>query len=113
MKNIDKAKLLEHIKEFFEKNNITIEACGCCGGYHLVYDGEELCEGSDFLEDVDDCIKYYKENQNKIFVDYYDNRFTDIEFIRDENKIVNLGGKSHPFTKYMNKRYRKFDDIVL
>lgn len=102
MKNIDKAKLLQKTLNFFKKNGLNITSCGCCGGFHLeLIDGDELDSGINFLNDAECIIDFYKENVNKIYVKYVNNRFTEIEFIKDGNKLVNLGGRSHPFMKYV------------
>lgn len=101
MKNIDKVKVLENIRKIFKENNINITACGCCGGYHIEIDDDDVCTGCNFMEDVTSSIEYYNDNQNKIYINYYQERFPNITMIKDGNKIVNLGGRSHPFTKYM------------
>lgn len=101
MKNIVKAELLDDIRKFFKENNLNIESCGCCGGYHLTCKDEELSSGDNFNESVEEDIKYYKENAGKIYVNYYDNKFTNIEMIKVNDKIVNLGGRSYPFHKFM------------
>ena len=114
MKNIDKAKILEKIRKIFEDNNINITACGCCGGYHIEIDGDDICEGSDFINDSYNSIKYYKENQGKIYVHTFDNKFTKIEMIKlPSGEIVNLGGKSHPFTQFMQHYHKPFKDFYL
>ena len=104
MKNIDKAKLLQKTLNFFKKNRLNITSCGCCGGFHLeLNDGDELDSGCDFLYEAKDTIKFYKENANKIYIRYVTDRFTEIEMIKDGNKIVNLGGRSHPYMKYAQR----------
>lgn len=103
MKNIDKAKLLNKIKKFFEENNINIESCGCCGGYHLEVKGEELCSGENFKEEVQNDINYFKENSGKIPVHFQNDAYPEITFIKDDDKIVNLGGRSYPFNKYFKR----------
>lgn len=102
MKNIDKARLLTKIRKIFIDNNLNITACGCCGGYYIESNGEDICSGVNFIEDATASIKYYKDNQNKISVNICHERFPEIQMIKVGNKIVNLGGRSHPFYKYMN-----------
>lgn len=104
MKNIEKANKLIKLKSFLKENDLNITACGCCGGYHIDnVDGDELCCGEDFINEIDEDIKYYKENQNKIHVKYYEDNFTRIDLVKVDNKIVNLGGRSYPFWKYVTR----------
>lgn len=112
MKNIEKANLLIKLKDFLKENNLNLTACGCCGGVHVECNDNELLESTDCLEDIDNLIKYYQENQNKIFVKDLNNyMFTKIEMVKVDNKIVNLGGKNYPFNKFYNRRYQRFEDI--
>lgn len=102
MTNLEKAKLLEKMKRFMQRYNINITSCGCCGGLHIEVDGDEILEGDDFNLYIDDCIKHYKERVGKI--DVIDKSFdhnSQIEFIKDGKSLVNLGGRSHPFMKYV------------
>ena len=112
MKNIDKAKTLEKLYKYLKKNNLNITACGCCGGYHIEYNDDSLCEGTD-IEDLKSGVKFYKENQNKISVLYKENPHTKIEFIRLGEKLLNLGGKSLPFDRYYKfyHRFRNMDEL--
>lgn len=112
MKNLEKANLLIKLKHFLKENNLNLTACGCCGGVHVEYNDDELLESTDCLKDIDGDIKHYQENQNKIFIkDLNDYRFTKIEMIKVDGKIINLGGRSTPFNKFYNKRFQRFDDI--
>lgn len=117
MKNIEKAKVLADLKRYCKKHNINFTACGCCGGVHINCEDDEIFEGGDFLLEVDGDIKYYKKYQGKIFVQQWEDRFTKIEFIKDGNKIVNLGGRSHPFSKYMkrlnNEQLKEYFDYFI
>lgn len=111
MKNIDKAKLLNKIKKFFEENNINITSCGCCGGYHLEVNSEELCEGENFKEEIQNNINYFKENSGKIPVHFQNDTQPEITFIKDNGKLVNLGGRSYPFNRYfkrLNKQLQEY-----
>lgn len=113
MKNIEKAKLLEKTLKFFKDNNLNIEACGCCGGYHLMVQDEDLCEGTNFNEDIESSIEFYKKNVNKVYIEEYKPLSTKIEFIKDGNKLVNLGGRSYPFRSFINRRKMRIQDIIL
>lgn len=112
MKNLEKANLLIKLKRFLKENKLNLTACGCCGGVHVECNEDELLVSADCLEDIDNNIKYYQENQNKIFIkDLNKYSFTKIEMVKVDGKIVNLGGRSNPFNKFYNKRFQRFDDI--
>ena len=117
MKNIDKAKLLAKIQKIFKDNNLNITSCGCCGGYHIECNNEDICCGENFVEDAETSIKYYKDNVNKISVNIIHERFPEIQMIKIDNKIVNLGGRSYPFNKFMkhlnnNQLIEFFKDFI-
>ena len=117
MKNIEKAKVLSNLKIYCKKHNINLTACGCCGGVHIECKDDDIFEGCDFLREIDDTINYFKKYNGKIFVEYFDNKFTKIDMIKVDNKIVNLGGKSYPFSKFTKRmtheQLREFLDYFI
>lgn len=74
---------------------------------------EDLCEGTNFNEDIKSSIEFYKKNINKIYIEEYKPLSTNIEFIKDGNKLVNLGGRSYPFRSFINRRVMRIQDIIL
>ena len=109
MKNIEKAKTLEKLYKFLKKNNLEITACGCCGGYHIEQNGNDLCEGEDITY-LENAIKYYRKWDGKIFVHDY-SKTHEIEFVRmPDGKLYNLGGQKAPFHKFF--KHYDFNDLM-
>lgn len=117
MKNIDKAKILIKLQDFCAKNSINIVACGCCNGYHIEQNNQDLCCGCDFINDVQSSIDY-KQNQGKIEIVIHENNFPKITMIKIcAGKLVNLGGRSYPYNKFMkhmnNENFKEYFDYFI